>query len=113
MTLIVTLFLLNLNIYLGNACGQSAGFEGYPYIYFAKPIPGSLDKTVCVKKCPTSYLQTVVDCIPNKKVTSCKVALKNIFKNLNGLSWPALMKNGDFFVYPSYPCMIISLSEKI
>ena len=37
----------------GNMCGKSAGYEGYNYVYFWLPITGFLNKTTCVKTCPT------------------------------------------------------------
>ena len=35
----------------GNACGRTAGFEDYKYMYFWLPIPGQMHKRSCLKKC--------------------------------------------------------------
>ena len=61
---------------LANACGgKDTKFEKFPMIYFAEPFPGSLNRTVCVSKCPVET-DTKLECIPNSVVKSCKSTTK-------------------------------------
>ena len=48
--------------YKDKACGYSPGYEDYKYIYFAKPVRGYLNYTVCVKECPENFTVTTLDC---------------------------------------------------
>ena len=70
---------------IGNGCGYTSGFEDYKYLYWPVMDPTALgivgytditnllDKTVCVKACPTtaSDAQDASVCKPNKVVTTC------------------------------------------
>jgi hypothetical protein len=35
------------------ACGLDVGYINYKYLYFWLPLPNYLNKTTCVKECPT------------------------------------------------------------
>lgn len=54
----------------GKLCGVEKR-KDYKYIYFVAPSTKYLWRTVCVKKCPTKN-DKVLQCHPNKYVTSCK-----------------------------------------
>ncbi len=61
-------------VFLGRSCGID--LPDYPYIYFATPTKGYLNRTTCVKKCPVYANETMretlnLDCVPNKIVQSC------------------------------------------
>lgn len=73
-----------------------------PYIYFAKPMPGSLDVTTCVSECPTDYTSKL-DCAVNSKVKSCSqfpdVGSMNLSAVADGSEkFPSGM---DLLIYPS------------
>lgn len=56
------------------ACGLDAEVKDYPLLYWAKPLPGYLNHTVCVKKCPSEDAETKLDCMVNSVITSCEEA---------------------------------------
>jgi hypothetical protein len=61
----------------GKACGVDAGYEDYKYIYFAVPFFDNLNKTTCLKKCPTwnttTPKPTELECKTNSIIQDCKV----------------------------------------
>lgn len=61
MILTVTVYFLVYN-FKDHACGgKDTKYEDFPLIYFARPFPGSLNHTVCVRSCPHET-DTKVDC---------------------------------------------------
>lgn len=65
-----------------HGCGLDSGYENYPFVYFAYPMPSTnysdvtsnLKKVVCVANCPAGKADSV-DCHINSKVTTCKESL--------------------------------------
>jgi len=73
----------------GKMCGVSAGYEDYPYLYFALPITGHLTETLCLKSCPASTSVTTLECKTSTAYVSC---------SKNEHTPPV---KGDIFVYPT------------
>jgi len=55
----------------GKMCGVSAGYEDYPYLYFANPTKAYLTQTLCLKSCPISSSVSTIECKTNTLHASC------------------------------------------
>jgi len=60
--------------YDGRLCGIDSAVADYGYLYFAIPYSGYLNRTVCVKSCPTTNSSSI-SCIPTTQNTNCNPTL--------------------------------------
>lgn len=77
--------------YNGRICGIDAAVADYGYLYFAIPYKGYLDKTICVKSCPTTNSVTI-DCVPTKANTNCIATIN--FKSTTITAFEASIASG-------------------
>jgi hypothetical protein len=76
-------------------CGVG-NLKDYPYVYFASPYPSLLNRTVCVKACPTSYSMYVngtvnnnvpaMECMTNNVISSCASSIGS-FNYITAMKW--------------------------
>lgn len=95
----------------GKGCGLDAPLQDYPYIYFANPIPGHLNFTLCLSKCP-NYNDTQADnyslyCKPYGNRTDCtgiKIDIKNTsFKTLMDFENNHSITSDSVLIYSTVP----------
>lgn len=84
----------------GHACGKSGeAAADYPLLYLYDAISqikslktDFINQSICVKRCPTSYDNTTLECLPTTNNTDCSVSEDNIYLSeswLNTVCFPS------------------------